>query len=77
MPKRVLSGSVVAISGQQTISVLVVRWSTHPLYDKPAKSRKKYKAHVEDVAKYSVGDSVKIIESRPISKTKRWRVVEG
>ncbi|MDR0788900.1 MAG: 30S ribosomal protein S17 [Bifidobacteriaceae bacterium] len=59
----------------KTVVVLVTRKSKHPLYGKVVTTTKKYKAHDENsVAK--VGDEVSIMETRPISATKRWRLVE-
>jgi small subunit ribosomal protein S17 len=74
MPKRVLSGRVVKKSGEKTISVLVTRQTTHPIYKKIIRVSKKYLAHDEQ-NKLSVGDHVKITESKPFSKKKSWEVV--
>lgn len=74
MPKRVLKGEVISVVGSKTISVRVLRCTMHPLYGKPVKSRKNYKVHVEDENSFKVGDSVSIIESKPISKTKKWSI---
>lgn len=76
MPKRVLSGTVVSNKANKTISVLVERRFMHPIYKKYVRQSKKYAVHDEH-NKYKVGDVVSIIENRPISKTKRWVVVEG
>jgi small subunit ribosomal protein S17 len=68
-------GIVVSDKMDKTIVVAIVRKSTHPLYGKTVTLTKKYKAHDEEnVAK--VGDKVLITETRPISKDKRWRLVE-
>jgi len=68
-------GIVVSDKMDKTIVVAIVRKSTHPLYGKTVTLTKKYKAHDEEnVAK--VGDKVEITETRPISKDKRWRLVE-
>ena len=75
MPKRILSGKVVKKSGDKTISVLVTRQTTHPIYKKLIRVSKKYLAHDND-NKIVVGDSVKIQETKPISKNKSWEVVE-
>ena len=76
MPKRILQGEVVSDKGQQTIIVKVERKIKHPLYNKILRRSKKYAAHDAD-NKYKTGDVVRIIETMPISKTKRWAVVEG
>ncbi len=75
MPKRVLSGRVVS-AVPKTVIVEVTRTFRHPKYHKVIKSRKKFAAHDEE-SKCKVGDEVSIIESRPISKTKTWVVIEN
>ena len=75
MPKRILTGKVVKKSGDKTISVLVTRQTTHPVYKKIIRVSKKYLAHDSD-NKISVGDSVRIQETRPISKNKSWEVIK-
>jgi small subunit ribosomal protein S17 len=72
MPKKVLTGVVVSDKMQKTVTVLVERQFPHPLYGKVIKRSKKYLAH-DPEGKYKVGDVVEIIESRPISKRKRFR----
>lgn len=79
MPKKVLTGVVVSDKMQKTVTVLVERQFPHPLYGKVIKRSKKYLAH-DPEERYKVGDVVEIVESRPISKRKRFRVlrlVEG
>lgn len=76
MPRRVLQGTVVSDKGDKTITVKVERRVMHPIYKKYIRISKKYAAHDEQ-NKYKVGDKVEIIECRPISKRKRWAVVEG
>ena len=76
MPKRVLQGVVVGDKANKPISVEGVRTQTHPKYKKIIKRSQKYAAH-DPENKYKIGDSVKIIESKPISKTKKWLVFEG
>ena len=76
MPKRILQGTVVSDKGQKTITVLVERRIMHPIYKKYIKKSKKFAAHDEG-NKYKVGDVVSIIECPPISKRKRWTVLEG
>ena len=75
MPKRILTGKVVKKSGHKTISVLVTRQTTHPVYKKIIRVSKKYLAHDND-NKIIVGDSVRIQETRPISKNKSWEVIK-
>lgn len=75
MPKRILQGTVVSDKADKTITVLVERKFNHPLYKKIIKRSKKYAAHDENnIAKE--GDIVKIEESKPISKSKTWRLIE-
>ena len=75
MPKRLLSGKVISSNNKKTIVVEVTRRVKHRLYKKIIKRAKKYHAH--DVNnKFKIGDKVKIIESRPYSKKKRWKVVD-
>lgn len=76
MPRRVLEGNVVGDKTDKTITVLVERRYMHPMYKKYIKKSDKFTAHDEANA-YKIGDRVSIIECRPISKTKRWTVVEG
>ena len=75
MPKRILTGKVIKKSGDKTISVLVTRQTTHPVYKKIIRVSKKYLAHDND-NKIIVGDSVRIQETRPISKNKSWEVIK-
>ncbi len=72
--RKRLVGVVVSDKMQKTVVVQVTRTLRHPLYEKVIRRRKKFKAHDELGAR--VGDVVRIVESRPISKTKRW-VVEA
>lgn len=74
MPLRELSGVVVSDKANKTITVLVERRVMHPVYKKFVKRSKKYHAHDED-NRCKVGDKVRIVECRPISKSKTWRVV--
>lgn len=74
MPKRVLQGVVVSSKADKTVTVKVERRFIHPLYKKTIKVSKKYAAH-DPNNNYKEGDLVKIIESRPISKTKNWVVL--
>ena len=74
MPKRILQRTVVSDKCAKTVTVRVERKIKHPLYNKIMSRSKKYAAHDEQGCK--VGDVVRIIESKPMSKTKRWAVVE-
>jgi small subunit ribosomal protein S17 len=74
MPKRVLQGVVVSDKATKTVTVKVERKIKHPLYGKVIRRSKKYAAHDEQGCK--MGDVVRIIESAPISKSKRWTVSE-
>ena len=74
MPRRVLTGKVVSDKAEKTITVLVERRVMHPVYKKFIKRSKKYLAH-DEANQFKIGDVVSIIESRPISKRKRWVVV--
>jgi small subunit ribosomal protein S17 len=70
-----LKGVVVSDKMDKTISVVVSRFVKHPLYGKFYKVSKKYKAHDEE-NKYKIGDKVEIVETKPISKDKRFKVVK-
>ena len=74
MPKRILTGTVVSSNTNKTIVVKVTRRVQHKLYKKIISQSKKYHAHDENNT-FKVGDIVKIIESKPISKLKSWTVV--
>jgi small subunit ribosomal protein S17 len=76
MPKRVLQGTVVSDKNEKTVVVRVERRFTHPVLKKTIRRSKKYHAHDEGNA-HKVGDVVSIEETKPISKNKRWIVVEG
>ena len=75
MPKRVLQGVVVSDKNDKTVVVRVERRFTHPVLKKTIRRSKKYHAHDEG-NKHKVGDIVAIEESKPISKNKRWVVLE-
>lgn len=75
MSRRTLQGRVVSDKMQKSVTVLVSRKVTHPLYGKVIMRSKKYHAHNED-AGVGMGDLVLIEECRPISKTKAWRVTQ-
>ena len=74
MPKRILEGVVTSNAADMTVAVVVVRSVKHPLYKKTIRKSKKYAAHdPQNICK--VGQKVKIIETKPISKTKKWLVI--
>ena len=74
MPKRILKGTVVSTNSNKTISVSVVRKVMHPVYKKYIKKTKKYAAHDEkNICK--IGQNVRIQENKPISKTKKWILI--
>ena len=75
MPRRRLSGQVVSDKMEKTVVVEVTSSKRHPVYNKILRTRKKYLAHDEEGAAHE-GDWVTIQESRPLSRRKRWRVVE-
>jgi small subunit ribosomal protein S17 len=76
MPKRILQGTVVSDKNDKTVVVKVERRFTHPLFKKTVRRSKNYKAHDED-NKCKIGDLVSIQESKPISKNKRWVVLQA
>jgi small subunit ribosomal protein S17 len=73
--RKVLTGQVISDKMEKTIVVKVTRTKRHPLYGKVIRVSKKYKAHDEE-NQAATGDKVKIMESRPISKEKRWVMTE-
>mgnify|MGYP000205127083 FL=1 len=74
MTKKILSGKVVKDKNNKTIVVLVKRKYIHPFFKKVLTSSKKYHAH-DEKNKFKTGDDVKIIESKPYSKLKKWEVL--
>ncbi len=74
MTKKILSGRVIKDKNDKTIVVLVKRKFMHPFFKKVITSSKKYHAHDEG-NKFKIGDDVKIMESRPFSKMKKWEVI--
>tara|TARA_B110000438_G_C15190045_1_gene384006 strand:- start:240 stop:485 length:246 start_codon:yes stop_codon:yes gene_type:complete len=76
MSKKQLNGKVVKDQNNKTVVVLVKRRYAHPFFGKVITSSKKYHAHDEN-NKFKNGDNVKIIESRPYSKKKKWKVMEN
>jgi len=75
MPRRVLQGVVVSDKAEKTVTVLVERRVMHPVYKKIIRRSKRYHAH-DEANSYKIGDSVRIEECRPVSKSKSWKVVE-
>lgn len=75
MPKRILIGTVVSDKTDKTVTVLVERKVKHPLYGKIIRRSKKYHAHDEDNA-FRTGERVRIEETKPVSKTKTWKVLD-
>ena len=73
--KMTRSGIVVSNKADKTVVVKVERKFQHPLYSRTVKQSKKFMAHDETNA-CQIGDTVKIVESRPLSKRKRWAVLE-
>ena len=73
--RKVRVGKVVSDKMNKTVVVAVERKVPHALYNKPMVSTKRFKAHDEN-NECQVGDTVKIVETRPLSKDKCWRVVE-
>lgn len=74
MPRKVLQGVVVSNKANKTVTVRVDRRVAHPKYGKIIRQSKKYSAHDEE-NRFKEGDKVRIVESRPFSKTKTWEVV--
>jgi small subunit ribosomal protein S17 len=75
MPKRILQGVVVSDKQDKTIVVKVERRFTHPLLKKTVRRTKNYHAH-DSENKHKVGETVRIVESAPISRLKRWVVLD-
>ncbi len=73
--RRVLVGRVLSNRMDKTVVVAVERTERHPLYGKVIANRKKYKAHDAENA-CQIGDLVRMVESRPLSREKRWVVTE-
>ena len=74
MSRKILKGKVIKDKNDKTVVVLVKRKYSHPFFDKVITSSKKYHAHDEE-NKFKVGEDVKIIESKPFSKLKKWEVI--
>lgn len=73
--RKVRQGTVVSDAMDKTVIVSVARTLSHPLYGKQVGRRKRYYAH-DEANEYQIGDVVRIEETRPLSKLKRWRVLE-
>lgn len=71
---KVLQGKIISNKNSKTLVVEVERFLAHPVYKKRFKKSKKYQVHSE--GEHKLGETVKIVETRPISKMKRWKVVE-
>ena len=73
--RKVREGIVVSDKMDKTIVVAIETMALHPIYKKRVKSTTKFKAHDEN-NECNIGDRVKVMETRPLSKDKRWRLVE-
>ncbi|UCC38154.1 MAG: 30S ribosomal protein S17 [Candidatus Aminicenantes bacterium] len=73
--KTTKTGVVIGKKMKKTVTVLVERQVSHPLYKKIIKRKKRFLVH-DEYEKCKIGDFVRIIETRPISKRKRWRILE-
>ena len=73
--RKEIVGKVVSDKRDKTITLVVERKIKHPLYGKVMKKSKKFQAHDEN-NECKTGDIVKVMETRPLSKTKRWRLIE-
>ena len=76
MAGRILTGKVTSVKMQDTILVEVTRRVPHPLYKKLLKKSKQFKVDTKGQEKVEVGETVKIVETKPISKTKYFKVLE-
>ena len=75
MTKKILKGKVKSTKSNKTIVVEVIRKYRHPFYGKVIRRSKKYHAH-DEKNKFKEGENVSIIETKPISKLKKWQVIE-
>lgn len=73
--RKTLTGIVVSDKMDKTVVVAIEESTQHPIYKKTIKRTKKFKAHDEENT-CTIGDKVKIMETRPLSKDKRWRVIQ-
>tara|TARA_B100000678_G_scaffold166589_1_gene139121 strand:+ start:1696 stop:1926 length:231 start_codon:yes stop_codon:yes gene_type:complete len=74
MSKKILKGKIINDKSNKTVIVLVKRKYSHPFFGKVITSSKKYHVHDEN-NKFKIGDIVQIIESKPLSKKKKWEVI--
>lgn len=72
---RTKTGIITSNKMAKTLVVTVESYKNHPKYKKKFKVSKKFYVHTDDVAKFSIGDAVTISETKPVSKLKRWKVV--
>jgi small subunit ribosomal protein S17 len=77
MPRKTLTGTVVSNKSEKTIVVEVLRQVKHKKYHKTVKRSKRYSAHNPNSKSFNIGDTVKIIECAPVSKTKSWLIDES
>ncbi len=75
MPKKIHTGNVISDKMDKTVVVAVTTLTQHPIYKKTIKKITRFKAHDEE-NRCKIGDKISIIESRPISRDKRWRVLD-
>ena len=75
MTKKILKGKITSAKNNKTVVVEVTRKFKHPFYGKIISRSKKYHAH-DEKNKFKEGDTIKIIECNPISKKKKWKVIE-
>ncbi|MFX4263052.1 30S ribosomal protein S17 [Pelotomaculum propionicicum] len=73
--RKVLTGKIVSDKMDKTVVVAVESLVRHPLYQRTIRRTKKFKAHDEENS-CRIGDKVKMMETRPLSKEKRWRIIE-
>ena len=73
---RTKTGIITSNKMQKTLVVMVTNYKSHPKYKKRYQVSKKFYAHCEDPSKYNIGDQVTIEETRPVSKLKRWKIVQ-
>lgn len=73
--RKIISGTVVSSRMDKTAVVQVQRRFAHPVFKKYVSKRVKYKVH-DETNDLNVGDTVRIVETRPLSKSKRWRLLE-
>jgi small subunit ribosomal protein S17 len=76
MPKKIYTGKIISDKMDKTVVVAVTRITQHPIYKKTIKKIAKFKAH-DSENKCKMGDVVSIIESRPLSKDKRWKILDA